>query len=322
VQVGENLAQRQSYVLAGALEGLYGLLFLMLPMTLGLVAVSWWTTAPLRRLQRNVEARAAEDVRPLPDDDLPRETVPLVRAFNAMLERAAQAREAQQRFIADAAHELRTPMAALRVQAQVVLRADNDAERNETLQELIAGIDRNTRMAEQLLELARVDSRQLHAGVNLATFDLRELAEAAVQQTRSLAARRQVAVHCGFEPALVRSDPAMLGVAVRNLLDNAIRYSPPGSRVELTTATAGAGVSLCVQDQGPGLSPEEVQRALEPFVRLTNGHETGSGLGLSIVKRVCTLLGHRLLLRSPAMGGGLHASIGFAAAPRERNASE
>jgi signal transduction histidine kinase len=313
VQVGQHLAQRRSEAGTAAVEGLIDLGWLLLALVPGLVAACLWAAQPLRLLRASVAARAPTDARPLPLAGLPAEVRPLVATFNDTLARAEQARLAQQRFVADAAHELRTPLAALRLQAQLAQRARSAEERDQALARLQTGIDRSTRVAEQLLELARMDGlgAPAVAAVGLLGLGL-ELADASA----ALAARRQQRLQLDLPDAQVQSNAALLHSALRNLIDNALRYGASGGTVRLGAARQDGGWQLWVQDDGPGLSPEQRERALQPFVRLHEGDETGSGLGLAIVQRIAALLGGELRLEDAQPGLRVRLLLPQGAAPR------
>ena len=307
VQVGDRLNQRRDLARLTAVQGLVDLSWLIVALAVALIGTSIWTVRPLRRLQQQVGSRSATDGTALPHEGLPSEVRPVVLAFNGLLARAEQARLAEQRFLADAAHELRTPLAALRVQAQVALRSREPLQQQAALQRLLAGIDRSTRVVEQLLEMARVEPQvgpQAPAPLHLAELG-QELAEACAP----LAARRGVGLHVDLPDEHITSHAVLLHAALRNLLDNALRYSPPGSVVRLSAQAEAGCWRLTVQDQGPGLSEEQREAALRPFVRLHEGDETGSGLGLTIVQRVAKRLGATLRLEPVAPAPGLSASL-------------
>lgn len=308
VQVGQTVAQRAAMAELEIREGLFGLLWLLGPLALGLVVVGLWTAQPLRKLRDSVAARRPDDDGPLSDTGLPSETVPLVKAFNDLLKRAAQAREAQQRFISDAAHELRTPLAVLRVQAQVAQRTRDEAQRAAALARLIEGIERATRVTEQLLDLARMDSMPASDPALLAeTVDLPALVARAVEATHAIATQRRVALQTCVAPASTNGNAELLCIALRNVIDNALRYSPPQSKIEVKVSWQAGAIHLSVADRGPGLNAEEKLQVMQPFVRLGVSEEIGSGLGLSIVQRICALQGVRFELLDRLPGPGLLA---------------
>jgi two-component system, OmpR family, sensor histidine kinase QseC len=308
VQVGHHVDQRRSEVKFLAVESLINLGVLLAALCVALTAALLWTARPLKQLRQEVEARAAQDASTLRSEGMPSEVQPLILAFNSLLARAEAARVAQQRFVADAAHELRTPLAALRLQAQVALRAQPGADQQVALERIQQGIDRSTRVAEQLLELARMDS--LGPAIPRQAVVLAALGEDLLAASANLAARRGLSLRATLPDARVMSHPALLHTAMRNLLDNALRYSPPGSVVTLgAEQLEGGRWCLSVQDAGPGLSAQERELALQPFLRLHAGDEMGSGLGLAIVQRVALLLGARLQLMPADPAPGLKVTL-------------
>ncbi len=302
VFVGERMDTRDA-ILWAVLRCTLGPLALALPL-LGLAM--WWAVRrgllPLRRLGRALTERAPQALTPLQLPGAPAEMLPMLDALNALFERIAVLLEAERRFTADAAHELRTPIAAIRAQAQVALA--EAAPRRHALQATLAGCDRATRLVEQLLTLARLESG---AAPLRGAVDLRALVRQGVADIAPAAlAKRQDIELQADTPASVPGDATLLAVLLRNLLDNAIRYSPPGAtvRVALTAGPAGA-VRLSVEDSGPGLAPAELQRLGERFFRVLGPGESGSGLGWSIVRRVAAAHGIALRVARSAKWGGL-----------------
>ena len=311
VHVGERQSARRD-VLLGGLRGTLIPLLLALPLLA--LAVVWsvrQALRPLRELSATVTARRPQALTPLPEAQAPPEVRPLVQALNGLFERMNDALASERRFTADAAHELRTPIAAIRMQAQVARGATSDADRRTALDATVAGCDWATRLVEQLLQLARLESDSADAGQRATLHAEADLTAVAAEQVGAL--QRQAEAR-GQRVALTRPDAAvavpingtLLGVLLRNLLDNALRYSPEGAQVavRVTAPTAGAGASLTVEDSGPGLSDADLQRLGDRFFRVLGTGQTGSGLGWSIVRRLARL--HRLELqvdRSPALGG-------------------
>ena len=226
-------------------------------------------------------------------------------ALNSLFERMAELLAAERQFTADAAHELRTPIAGIRMQAQVAQGATQDAERAAALDATVRGCDRATRLVEQLLQLARLDAEATDPAApptNLAAV------------ARAVAAELQPAAHArGQQVVLELTDPTLVPLAeplarvlLRNLLDNALRYGPDGAQVQVCVGPAllGGPAQLCVQDSGPGLSDKEQARLGERFFRVLGSGQSGSGLGWSIVQRIARLHGLRVQVdRSPALGG-------------------
>lgn len=267
------------------------------------------TLSPLRRTAASVGERSEQDLRAVDSDNAPREVRPLVDALNRLLLRIRKALQSERRFTADAAHELRTPLAAIRANAQVLLGARDQAERESTARDLLASVDRSTRLVEQLLALARAD--QPMDDDKLCDVDIAEVAR------EQLAAHRGRADQCGIElqgslePVATRADPALLSVMVRNLIDNALRYTPPGGRICVMTGTGADGAQLTVEDDGPGIPESERERVFERFHRLSGQKATGSGLGLSIVRRVADAHGARVAIATGAGDRGTRVSVSF-----------
>lgn len=239
----------------------------------------------------------------------------MLDALNGLFGRIAELLESERRFTADAAHELRTPIAAIRAQAQVALGAVADAERLHALQATVQGCDRAARLVEQLLTLSRLESGAEHA---LVTVDLAALARQVVADAAPLALGKQQAIEVNaVDPCTVRGDATLLSVMIRNLVDNAIRYSPSGASVKLAVSNTQGVVQLSLDDNGPGMSPADMERIGERFFRVVGSGQDGSGLGWSITRRIAAV--HRAVVRvarSESLGG-LSVEVKF---PAEREA--
>jgi two-component system sensor histidine kinase QseC len=274
----------------------------------------WWAVrqglAPLRGLSRHLAGRQPQALEPLPTTNLPAEMQPLVRALNGLFERIQSLIESERRFTADAAHELRTPIAAIRAQAQVALGAGPDeAQRNHALHATLAGCDRATRLVEQLLMLARLEAAPEPAPP-LATVNLSALAQRlAADLAPAALARHQTLALEAPDVCPVAANELLLGVLVRNLLDNALRYSPDGAQVLVQVGLESGQVVLQVKDSGPGLSEAEMARLGERFYRVLGSGQSGSGLGWSIVQRIAEVLGAHVQVSRCADLGGLKVSV-------------
>ena len=279
-----------------------------------LMLVVWWVVgralAPVERVRRQVAARRADDLAPLPTAGLPAELRPLVDEMNGLLGRLAAAWAALTHFTADAAHELRSPLAALRLQVQSVQRAPDEAARQLAGERLLGGIDRATRLVEQLLALARQE------GAERATppvpVDLAALARSAVADAAGEAARRGIALALDApDEATAQGQPDALAVLLRNLVDNALRYTPEGGqvRVSVQSAGSGTGAALLVEDSGPGIPPEDRQRVLDRFYRAPGAAGHGSGLGLAIVNAIARQHEAALQLDASPSFGGLRVAL-------------
>ena len=273
-----------------------------------LMLIVWWVVGraigPIERVRRQVAARRPDDLAPLPTAGLPAEVRPLVGEMNGLLTRLSAAWDALTHFTADAAHELRSPLAALRLQAQSLQRAPDDATRAIATERLLAGIDRATRLVEQLLALARQEGAG--EGAELVSLDLTALARNALADAEPEAARHAIALTLDAPTAhvVLRADEAALAVLLRNLLGNALRHTPPGGQVRVGVREEASVIDLTVEDSGPGIPPDERARVQDRFYRVpgTPGH--GSGLGLAIVRAIAERHGAALTLdASPTLGG-------------------
>ena len=273
-----------------------------------LMLIVWWVVGraigPIERVRRQVAARRPDDLAPLPTAGLPAEVRPLVGEMNGLLTRLSAAWDALTHFSADAAHELRSPLAALRLQAQSLQRAPDDATRAIATERLLAGIDRATRLVEQLLALARQEGAG--EGAERVSLDLTALARNALADAEPEAARHAIALTLDAPTAhvVLRADEAALAVLLRNLLGNALRHTPPGGQVRVGVREEASVIDLTVEDSGPGIAPDERARVLDRFYRVpgTPGH--GSGLGLAIVRAIAERHGAALTLdASPTLGG-------------------
>lgn len=302
IQVGQPFEVRERIAAAAALRSLTPLLIFAPVVALAI----WWLVGhslrPVERIAAELRRRDAQRLDPVPEEQLPTEVEPMVRSLNGLLERLRRAFAAQRAFVADAAHELRTPIAALKLQAGLVARARDDASRGAALAELNAGIDRSAHLIDQLLTLARSEPEALAGAA--ASIDLARIAGDAVAEMLPLAQARGSRI--GFAaapPASVRGDQKALHSLVRNLIDNALRHTPGGSRIEVEVAADGQAVRLSVDDDGPGIPVEERERVFDRFYGRSAGGDAGSGLGLAIVKAVVERHDGRIELGQSVLGG-------------------
>ena len=308
IQVAQPLLSRRALALTFALNSVWPML-LIVPLLLLVVAwVVRRSLASLRSLSSELENRAATSFDPLDPGTAMLEMQPVVRAMNGLFARTRQAFDAQQMFVADAAHELRSPLAALKLQLQMLARAQDEPTRRLAAQRLDSGIDRATHLVEQLLALARADSGGREAP---AATSLTEAARAALSDTLELAHARDV--DAGLEQAeelTVLAPPNGLRMLARNLVDNAVRYCPRDGRVDVRVHADGPNAVLEVDDSGPGIPQAERPRVFDRFYRRADSPPGGSGLGLAIVKSVAERSGAAVeLLDSPL--GGLRVRVSF-----------
>ena len=320
VQVAQPMRARSRLAASMALRTVVPLL-LMLPV-LGFVI--WLIVArgfkPLDRVVAAVGNRSPTVLQPVPETGLPSEVMPLVHALNGLLDRLRDAISAQRTFIADAAHELRTPLTAIHLQAQLAERASTDAERRAALGHLKAGLERATRLSEQLLTLAREEPGV--AAAASAPVDLAAVGRDAIQAIAPLAAAKAIdlglvdAAQAADGAVTVSGDADALRTLVSNLIDNAVRYTPAGGRVDVSATPEGDRVALTVRDTGPGVPEDERARIFDRFYRGTHaeGAERGSGLGLAIVKRIADRHHAEIALGEGIEGTGLAVTVKFPAA--------
>ena len=310
VQVGERYELRDELAESVASHLLHPLYFALPALALLIWLAVGAGLAPLAGVAREVGRRAPDNLAPLDEASAPREISPLIGALNALFDRLRTSLEQERRFTADAAHELRTPLAAVKTQAQVAIGATADAERTRALANVVAGTDRASRLVEQLLVLARLDPQTaLPPGQ---TVDLQALAQQGVAESAPAAAGKGIEV--GLAPgaaAPVAGDAVLLAVLLRNLLDNAVRYTPPGGEVEVSVRPVDGGVSLTVVDNGPGIPEAERGQVFERFHRVLGSGEAGSGLGLSIVRRIADLHRAGVSLEAGPGGRGLRVEVSF-----------
>jgi two-component system OmpR family sensor kinase len=310
VQVAQPMSARRELAASMALRTILPLLT-ALPL---LALLIWFIIArglqPLDRVAAAVARRSPSLLEPVSERGLPSEVQPLVHALNGLLDRLGLALAAQRSFIADAAHELRTPLTAVHLQAQLAERASTDDERRRALADLKAGLERATRLSEQLLTLAREEPGVIERA--LVEVDLAELARDVLGELMPLTETK--AVDLGLNASVgasVMGDPEALRALVSNLVDNALRYTPAGGRVDVAVSSdLGGSTVLSVRDNGPGIAPDERERVFDRFYR-GQISVPGSGLGLAIVKRVADRHGATIELGEGIEGKGVSVSVRF-----------
>ena len=307
IQVAQLMAVREARAARLALRVLAAFA-LLVPL---LTALIWWIVGrglrPLRQLAAQVEARPAEALDPLPQEGLPAEARPLVQALNGQLQRLASLLDRERSFLADAAHELRTPLTALRLQVQA-LQGAPEHERAAASEGILAGIARATRLIEQLLALARQEQLPPPEPRPVA---LHELPPKVIAEQLPLADARHIEISYGeAQPCTVIGDAEALALLLKNLVDNAIRYTPEGGRVEVAVRIIDGGAELVVGDSGPGIPPAEQDKVLQRFYRLPGSPAGGSGLGLALAAAIATRHQARLGFERSALGG-LEARLRF-----------
>jgi two-component system, OmpR family, sensor kinase len=302
IQIAQDLDAREARARDLAANAVAPVLLLAPLLMLAVGAVISGSLKPLARMRTQVASRAARDLSPLSASGVPEEVQPLVRELNALFERVRGTLDAQQHFIADAAHELRSPLTALKLQLQGAERARDDAARHAAIEQLHSGVERAVALVGKLLALARQEGAWQAGGESL---ELEELARQAVSELLATAHARQLDLGlASSEPAAVQGNREALLLILRNLLDNAIKYTPPGGRIDIAIGRDVQGAWLAVDDSGPGVPQAELERVFDRFYRLPGSDAPGSGLGLAIVRTVAEHLGARVqMMRSTTLGG-------------------
>ena len=271
---------------------------------------------PLSTLAQQIEARQPGSVTPVTLSRTPAEIAPVLAALNGLLVRVQDALARERRFTADAAHELRTPLAALKVHAQNAARAASAAEREASLRSMLVGLERTVHLAEQMLAFSRAAAAGEAAP--LEPVSLRRLVADALENLQPRIRERTIKVNVTSEPAdaeiQVRGDRQKLGSLVSNLLDNAVRHAPEGSVVEVAIRRDAGEASLAVADEGPGIPAELRERVLESYYRIPGSAGSGSGLGLAIVKEIALAHGASVALADGAGGRGTRVAVHFRSA--------
>jgi two-component system OmpR family sensor kinase/two-component system sensor histidine kinase QseC len=310
IQIAQPVRVREVLARGAALRVIAPLLLLLPVLGAAVIGVVNQGLAPLKRVAREVQRRDVHSLAPIALAQLPQEISPLVAELNRLLARLDAAFQTQRAFVADAAHELRSPLTAVSLELQLLERAPDEAARATARQNLAAAVERAIHLLEQLLTLARNEPRDERG--ELASVPLEAAAAEGIADTHALALSRQIDLALESEPVSILGNREALRTLVRNLVDNAVRYTPVGGRVRVRTGPSKEGALLEVIDNGPGIPPEERERAFDRFHRRRGAPEGGSGLGLAIVKAVAERHGARIAL-SDAPAGGLVATVVFPA---------
>jgi len=313
IQVAQLMSVRRQRAAELALQTLKPFA-LLLPV---LALLIWFAVGhalePLRRLTGQVKARRVDALDPLPAERLPDEVQPLVLALNDLLARLRAALGRERAFMADAAHELRTPLTALYLQLGMLARASGEAEREAAMSTLSAGVQRSIHLVEQMLMLARQEPR---ADSERVPVRLDEMARQIVTELVPLADAGHIDLGvAAAQPVTIAGDLDALRTLLRNLIDNAVRYTPAGGRVDVTVEGAASGARLIVSDDGPGIPPEERKRVFDRFYRRAGTAPSGSGLGLAIVRAIADAHSATVSLAEGPTGKGLAVSVTFPAQP-------
>ena len=310
VQVGETLHKRNRLVA----EILVAELVPTLTIAVAAIALAWLGVArglrPLEHLRSELAQRGPRDLRPLPKTAAPVEIAPVVGAFNRLLSQVRDASTMQQRFLANAAHQLRTPLAGLQMHLELLLRRALAGDVRVEVERMHSATVRASRLANQLLALAKAESAPDHRR-DVEIVDLRGIAGAAAREWVPKAHALTIDLGFSLEPAEIRGDPLLLPELLDNLLDNALHYTPPGGTVTVHTGCRDGDAFLSVEDTGPGIPAAERSKVLERFYRMPGTPGEGSGLGLAIVREVVVRHQGTLEIDAPDAHAGARIRVTF-----------
>jgi signal transduction histidine kinase len=279
-----------------------------------------WVIRPLEESAEQMVQRSPDDLEPLQIWNPPVELMPLLKSINILFDRFGHALSNERGFTASAAHELRTPLAALRTQAQVALRSREPSEVQASLHRLIGGVDRASRVVDQLLTLAKLENLSAH-DETITPVRLDKVAQECVGEVSALRELQAARIELHLAPAMLYGNGLAIAIMMRNLVDNALRYGGRGARVDVATGIDAEGTWLRVDDSGPGIPEADRHRVFERFYRGGGTQQPGTGLGMSIVRAVLDMHGANVELRDSPLGG-LRVSVRFPASMGIRSSRE
>ena len=292
---------------------LRGMLPLAALFTLASVGLVWFSVtnglSPLNRVRAGIEARSADDLAPIASGEVPFEVKPVVHAFNSLLERVREVAQAQQDFLANVAHQLRTPLAGMRTQIELLAEQQCTPQAASSLAMMQGSTERMIRQVNQLLSFARAEPGPLRK-IHLEPLALDQLLEESIQHFVEQALRKDIDLGFDLKPTMVNGDRFLLRDLVDNLVDNAIRYTPAMGTVTVSCFPHLDGGMLTVEDSGPGIAPAKRSAVFKRFQRL-DSKTTGSGLGLAIVRDIANAHGASVAIDTPASGHGALFSVYF-----------
>lgn len=307
VQVGRPMSDLFEELKTGLYYALVISSLALLVVALAVWLVLRWSLKPVVTVQSAITSRETLDFRPLADSGLPREVRPLVDSFNRLLARLEQGMQAERRFIQEAAHELRTPLAVLLGQAQVIRRAQSLEEARPVLDQLVRGAERSARLSQQLLHSARIDG----IANQQSPVELADIVTVLLQDFELMAAQKNQSISVHAEPGLIRGNVDELGILVGNLIDNALRYAGSGCHVIVKCQPEAGAMRLDVLDDGPGVADADRERIFDRFFRVAGNLESGSGIGLSLVARIAQAHGATIAAGAGVNGRGFGIGIRF-----------
>lgn len=310
VQLSQDLKERHTVVLE-----IYGFLLIPIMIQFPLLAGLIWIMIgiglkPLSDISSLIKNRNPQFLEPLPQENIPVEINALVGELNDLLSRLGKALVLQRQFTADAAHELRTPLTAVRLQLDILKRAENDDEKDSAVDMLEKGIVRSTRLAQQLLELARQEPENIESP--LSEVDVARIVEECLDQSHPIGQAKNISVSFHFtNRPIIMGNPSKLAIMIGNIIGNALTYTKENGHIEITLGNDDNGVFLDIADDGIGISPHERNRVFDRFYRIAGTGEIGSGLGLSIVRNIANLHKAQIQILDGISGRGTNFRVIF-----------
>jgi signal transduction histidine kinase len=309
IQVGRRTSELTGELRAWLYYSLGGSVLAMLVVGIALWLVLRWSLKPVETIQSIITTRDALDLTPVPDSGLPREVRPLVNSFNRLLGRVEQTLHAERRFLTEAAHELRTPLAVLLTHAQVAHRARTLEEARPTLDQIVRGAERSARLSQQMLDSARLDGQEHEQSL----VELADIVAVVTRDFEMTAAQKGQSITLDTEPGIIRGNVDELGILIRNMIDNALRYAGHGCRVAVRCMREANLMRFEVLDDGPGVAETDRERIFDRFYRGATHGERGSGLGLALVARIAQSHDAKTVTGSGLDGRGFGIAVSFPA---------
>ncbi len=309
VKVGHDFALRNKLVSSVVLTTLLPL-FLLLPVIAILILITVnMAFVPLYKITDAIKSRSYNKLTPINIADTPTEVIPVIESLNKFLLDLDNSFETEKSFTSNAAHELRTPLSVLKAQAQVAIRCKNESEKHEALNNIIAGVDRISHMVNQLLLLAKVDPDT--SELQLEMINLKQVATSVIEDTINFAINKNIEVSLSANDIYINGYENILKVMLRNILDNAIRYTDNNGKVSITIKETENTATITIEDNGVGIPKEEYNKIFDRFYRLPSNNKIGCGIGMAIVKRIVDIHKAEITLNSPIKGNGLVVNIKF-----------
>jgi len=306
IEVGEKRALRNKLVANILLQLSFSLLILVPAVGLLIWLGIKSGLGTIRTLVREIRSRSPDDLSSIPVEDLPRDLSPLGKSINQLLAKLEHSLTAERRFSDHAAHQLRTPLAGLKLQLQMLAKEDDERERMALIGDLTRSTNRATHLVEQLLRAARVS----HQPVNMKALPLYHIAASVIAEVAKVAAEKQLDISLeGQEEANVRADELLMKLMIGNLLDNAIKYTPISGKIRISLLPRDGMWCLTISDTRPGISESEREAVFHRFYRAANPVTDGAGLGLAIVGEIIDRLSATIALKTPENGQGLRVEV-------------